>query len=201
MKPHESSSTVDGLAAKLAAANISEMATGLASDPQIQALWKERPEPAPYAAIVREAGRPDAVRFAAALVLLSEQADALWRLERPIVAQVFAAALQQDLAGWSYPWGWLWASPGDSVGTLGRVFVELGPPAVPALAALLDDPSPRTGYVGSEEATEMAMRQYRVKDFAAFYIARIRGLALPWEPSLSKRDEAIARLRAQLPPA
>ena len=50
-----------------------------------------------------------------------------------------------------------------------------------------------------EEATEMAQRAYRVKDFAAFYIAQIRKLELPWDPDLAKRDAAIAKLRRSLP--
>jgi hypothetical protein len=44
------------------------------------------------------------------------------------------------------------------------------------------------------------MRRYRVKDFAAFYIARIMKLDLPWEPNVARRDEAIERLHKQLPP-
>ena len=76
--------------------------------------------------------------------------------------------------------------------------VELGRPAIPPLVARLDDAAPRDTYLGSEEATEMAMRQYRVKDFAAFYLARIAGLMLPWQPELASRDQAIARLHQQL---
>jgi hypothetical protein len=49
-----------------------------------------------------------------------------------------------------------------------------------------------------EEATEMAMRQYRVKDFAAFYLWRITGLDLRRQPELADRDQAIARLRRGL---
>ena len=84
-------------------------------------------------------------------------------------------------------------------GTLGRIFIEIGPPAIPALKGLLNDPAERSTYVGSEESTEMAMRRYRVKDFAAFYIAQILKLELPWEPDLAKRDHAIEALRKQLP--
>jgi len=194
-----SSSQLDSLAAKLSSSNISDMATSLASDPQVNALWKEVPDGGPYQSLVTDAKRPDPVRFAAALVLLSKRADAFWKIERPVLAQVFATALQKDLARWSYPWGWLWASPGDPVGTLGRIFVEIGPPALPALKALLNDASSRSAYIGSEEATEMAMKRYRVKDFAAFYISRIMNLELPWEQNLAKRDEAIDRLHKQLP--
>ena len=44
----------------------------------------------------------------------------------------------------------------------------------------------------------MAMRRYRVKDFAAFYLAKIFKLDLPWELDITKRDEAIATLRRRL---
>jgi hypothetical protein len=198
MTSHASPSQLDSLAAKLASSNVSEMATSLAADPQITALWHETPNAGAYAALVTDGKRGDSLRFAAALVLLSENAEAFWTIDRPVLAQVFATALQKDLAGWAYPWGWLWASPGDPVGTLGRIFVEIGAPAVPALRALLRDPTSRSTYLGSEDATEMAMKRYRVKDFAAFYLARIAKLELPWEQNLAKRDEAIEKLTAQL---
>ncbi|HEX7940609.1 MAG TPA: hypothetical protein VF488_02325, partial [Gemmatimonadaceae bacterium] len=107
---------------------------------------------------------------------------------------VFARALQHNLAGYAYPWGHLWASL-DPVGYLGQVFVQIGRPALPALEALLDEATPRDTYLGSEEATEMAQRRYRVKDFAAVCLAQILKLELPWEPDLAKRDVAIAKLR------
>jgi hypothetical protein len=112
-------------------------------------------------------------------------------------AQVFATALQKDLVGYAYPWGRLWAD-GDPLGPLGTTLVEIGRPAVPALQALLDDTTPRDSYLGSEEATDMTIRHYRVKDFAAFYLARITGVELPWQPDLAKRDQAITNLRVKL---
>jgi hypothetical protein len=53
------------------------------------------------------------VRFAAALVLKSRAEKA----EPKTTAQVFAAALQQDLAGSASPWGRLWAD-GDPLASL-----------------------------------------------------------------------------------
>ena len=79
------------------------------------------------------------------------------------------------------------------------MFVQIGRPALPALDALLDDATPRDTYLGSEEATKVAQRRYRVKDFAAVYIAQILQLQLPWEPDLAKRDAAIAKLRQAIP--
>jgi hypothetical protein len=200
MTPHDSTSRLDSLAGRLSSCSVSDMSTGLAMDPKVNDLWREFPEGELYANLVEDARRPDAVRFGAALVLRSKDAERFRKTEPHALAQVFATALKKNLAGYAYPWGWLWA-PGDPVGLLGQVFLEIGRPALPALEALLDDSTPRDIYMGSEEATEMAMRRYRVKDFAAFYIAQILKLDLPWEPDLAKRDEAIAKLRAQLPPA
>lgn len=191
--PQGSSSRTAQLAAKLAAFNVAEMATSLAADPQVKAVLTEYPDRALYVTLVEDSHRPDPVRFAAAVVLKSrgEKADP------EATAQVFATALQKDLAGYAYPWGRLWAD-GDSLGPLGTTLVEIGRPAVPALTALLGDTTPRDSYLGSEEATDMATRRYRVKDFAAFYLARIMGVELPWQPDLAKRDQAIANLRAKI---
>ena len=150
-----------------------------------------------YTQLVEDAARPVPVRFAAALMLRSRSAAQFRRTRPRAVAEVLAAALQRDLVGHAYPWGRLWAG-GDPLGLLGSMVVELGRPAIPPLVALLDDAAPRDTYLGSDEATEIAMRQYRVKDFAAFYLARIAGVALPWQPELAGRDQAIAHLRQQL---
>ncbi|HET9626005.1 MAG TPA: hypothetical protein VFP84_31810 [Kofleriaceae bacterium] len=189
---------LDALAAKLATCNVSELATGLAMDPQVGEVWRVFSEGSEYASLVEDAQRPPHVRFAAALVLRSESMIEFQMVNPHVMAQVFASALQNDLAGYAFPWGSLWA-PGEPLGLLGQVFVELGPPAEPELGRLLDDPSERSAYLGREIASEMAARQYRVKDFAAFYLAQIAHLDLPWERDLARRDQAIERLRVQLP--
>ncbi len=191
--PQTSSPQTDALATRLGAVDVARMAIGLASDPQVQALWAETSDPALYAAVVADGRRAAPVRFAAALVLRSEGAKA----DPAATAQAFADALQQDLVHAVYPWGKLW-NGGDGVGPLGAAVVELGRPAIPAWTGLLDDATPRDRYPGSEEATELRMKHYRVKDFAAFYLAKITGAELPWEQDLAKRDAAIACLRAQL---
>jgi hypothetical protein len=200
MKPSDSppsSSQPDGLATKLASADLSAMATDLASDPQVNALWNEYADPGLYTALIEDEKRPSSVRFAAALVLLSKNKGRFGNTSSQVVAQVLATALKENVTVWTWPWGRLWVG-GDPVGHLGRVFLEIGRPAVPALEELLDDTTSRDAYEGSEEATELAMKHYRVKDFAAFYIARILQADLPWEQNLARRDEAIAKLRTQI---
>lgn len=188
---------VDELAARLTRCKITELATALAMDPQVAEVWRAFPDPAAYGQLVEDVDRPPVVRFAAALMLRSASAIEFKRVNPHATAQVFAYALANDLVGYAFPWGTLWA-PREPVGLLGEVLVELGKPAEPALAALLDDATPRDTYLGRDESVVMAKRQYRVKDFAAFYLARIAHLELPWEPDLAKRDEAIARMRRQI---
>jgi hypothetical protein len=192
------SSNLDTLAARLASSPVAEMATGLGDDPHVSELWKEFPDPDLYASLVADGHRARPVRFGAAVVLFANRRERLSRIEPRAVADVFARALQANLAGYAYPWGRLWASP-EPVGYLGQVLVRIGRPALPALEALLDDATPRDTYLGSEEASEMAQRRYRVKDFAAVYIAQILTLELPWEPDLARRDAAIAKLRQAIP--
>lgn len=189
---------LDTLAARLASSPVAEMATGLDGDPHVNDLWKEFPDPDLYASPVAEGHRAGPVRFGAAVVLFAKRRERLFQIEPRAIADVFASALHNNLAGYAYPWGRLWASP-DPVGYLGQVFVQIGRPALPALEALLDDATPRDTYLGSEEATEMAQRRYRVKDFAAVYIAQILQLQLPWEPDLARRDAAMARLCQAIP--
>ena len=201
-RPIRSSATTaqaDRLARELASSDLALMATGLASDPQVTRLWSAYPNPELFSAIVEDEDRSDPVRFAAALVLRSKSGDWFQKTDPAALAHAFAAAIQQDLAGYAFPWGWLWAG-GDELGLLGQNFPAFGAAAIPALEALLDDPAPRDTYLGSDEASLMAIRRYRVKDFAAFYLARILGAELPWEPNLEKRDLAIARLRDQIRP-
>lgn len=198
MKPHDSSSKANTLATRLSNCNVADIANGLSADPQVNAIWNEYPEASLYTTLVEDTRRPEPVRFAAALILRSKSAEQFKKTSPPAVAQVLATALKQDLAGNAAPWGWLWA-PGDPLGLLGQIFIEIGRPAQQPLEVLLDDTTARDTYPGSEEATEMAMRRYRVKDFAAFYLAKIFKLDLPWEQDLTKRDEAIAKLREQIP--
>lgn len=197
MKPHDSSSQADKLATRLSTANVADIANGLSADPQVSAIWNEYPDAGLYTTLVEDTRRPEPVRFAAALVLRSKSAEQFKKTNPQAIAQVLATALKEDLAGSAAPWGWLWAS-GDPVGLLGQIFIEIGRPARQSLEALLDDTTARDVYPGSEEATDMAMRRYRVKDFAAFYLAKIFKLDLPWELDITKRDEAIATLRRRL---
>lgn len=87
--------------------------------------------------------------------------------------------------------------PGELDEPLGQHVVSLGEPAVAALAPLLSDARP-ISYGGSKEATVGNEYGIRVKDFAAFFIAKVRHRPLAVDVDPARRDRAIADLRASL---
>src|SRR5262245_60794146 len=70
MTQHPSSSQQDTLAARLSSCNVKKMAQGLSMDPQVNAVWNDAFDASLYSALVEDRARSDALRFAAALVLL-----------------------------------------------------------------------------------------------------------------------------------
>ena len=90
-------------------------------------------------------------------------------------------------------WGLLYDL--EDVGPSGRHLLALGEAAIPALLGLID----RTEvvlYEGSEEATIGNDRAYRVKDVAAYFVARLSGRPLGFHPDPAARDRAIEVLVA-----
>src|SRR5262249_36261534 len=104
------------------------------------------------------------------------------------------AVLAPDTASIASPAGAI----NDQVGELGGRLIILGNPAIPALRALLDDGAVVDWYQGSEEATLGNGARYRVRDFAAYYLARITSQKLAFHPDFAARDGEIAKLLATL---
>ncbi|MBL8621389.1 MAG: hypothetical protein JNK64_08805 [Myxococcales bacterium] len=141
-------------------------------------------------------------RFLAAEILFARQPGYPAPALRPVLAKVYAIALGrtygQVRGGWVPANAWGLAYDLGDVGVAGRHLLALGPAALPALRTLLD----RTEvvlYEGSEDATVGNARGYRVKDLAAYFIARLAGRPLAFHPALADRDRAIAALIASLP--
>src|SRR5690606_14162510 len=89
-------------------------------------------------------------------------------------------------------WGLLYNE--DDLGDLGQQMVRFGPAAIPALGKLLEDSAGRILYEGSEEALIGNGYRYRIKDFAAFYISKIKNIPVRFHQDLEKRDKEIERL-------
>jgi hypothetical protein len=63
---------------------------------------------------------------------------------------------------------------------------------------LLDSATSPLIYDGSKEATVGNGYHYRIKDFAAYYLGRIRRIPITFHAAPADRDHEIARLKARL---
>ncbi|WP_430413057.1 hypothetical protein [Kordia sp.] len=93
-------------------------------------------------------------------------------------------------------WGFLYEE--NDLGKLGKHYVSFGQIAIPSLKKLLEDTDNQIFYDGSEEATLGNDYQYRVKDFAAFYISKIKDIPMTFYQDFEKRDAEIERLKEVL---
>lgn len=160
------------------------------TDQAIDEVWTGAGGAAGLDAVIGDAAAPAKARYLAAEIRFRK--DATFRPADPAaLARAYADALRSEVL--ANPWG----MPGELDEPLGKHVVSLGEPAVAALVPLLSD-SRRIDYGGSKEATVGNEFQMRVKDFAAFFIARIRNRALAMDPDPKHRDQAIADLRASL---
>jgi hypothetical protein len=135
-------------------------------------------------------------RFVAAEVLFSNEFTFIDRHDHKMIAALYARALAERATGSANPWGLLWIDNG--LGQLGSRFLALGDAAIPALRDLLNNDTVVDWYAGSEEATVGNGARYRIKDFAAYYLARIVGFPLPPHADFAERDADIAKLVAAL---
>jgi phosphoribosyl-AMP cyclohydrolase len=159
-------------------------------------LWKEGKHQAHLLILLQKTEPTLKVRFNALLVLAFRDQKAYELIRNTTKADILAKTRGDDFFDYDEHWGRLWE--GGSVGTLGQMLVDCGEDAIPSLIRLMGNETVKASYYGSEEATMMAMRHYRVKDFAAYYLARIKDYNLPFESDLKKRDAAIEKMRIDL---
>jgi hypothetical protein len=108
------------------------------------------------------------------------------------LAELYVRALADGWVAYANPWG----LPGE-IGPIGRHLMWFSGAAVPALRKRFDDATPLS-YGGSEEATIGNRYEYRVKDVAAFYAARLAPAPYAVLATPAERDVEIARLAALL---
>lgn len=131
-------------------------------------------------------------RFLACEVLFDKHFTFVPGVGPAAVAEIYAHALAHNLTGVANSWGLLYEH--DDAGPVGIRFVMIGEPAVPALVGLLDDASRPLGYAGGEDATVGNAYGFRVKDFAAFYLGRIKRISVAFHQCLEDRDREISAL-------
>lgn len=158
----------------------------------VAAVWAEPESLERLQAIVRDRAAPMKARFLACEVLFDKHFTFVPEVGPAAVAEIYAHALAHNLTGVANSWGLLYEH--DDAGPVGIRFVMIGEPAVPALVGLLDDASRPLGYAGGEDATVGNAYGFRVKDFAAFYLGRIKRISVAFHQRLEDRDREISAL-------
>lgn len=147
---------------------------------------------APLKAIVIDEKAPTKARLLACEVLIKNEFTFLRDEEVKIdrVAAIYTNALVNNTTGMANSWGFLYEP-------IGIMLVMLGEEAIPELVKLLDNETIHR-YHGSEEATVGNGYQFRVKDFAAYYICRIKNIEAIYHKTHAAQDTEIEKLKVFL---
>jgi hypothetical protein len=165
-------------------------------DDAIAAVWAEPDSPARLDAIVRDRAAPEKARFFASEVLFEKHFVFVSEIGPEVVAEIYAYALVHNLTGMANSWGLLYKH--NDEGPVGIRFIMIGAAAVPALLPLLDDASQPLVYAGSEGATVGNGYGFRIKDYAAFYLGKIKRIPVAFHERIEDRDREIAALAQTL---
>ena len=166
-------------------------------DEIISTVWAEARGVAPLKAIVINEKAPTKARLLACEVLMKNEFTFLRDKDVKIdrVAAIYTDALVNNTTGMANSWGLLYEHSDE--GLIGIMLVILDAEAIPELVKLLDNETIHL-YDGSEEATVGNGYQFRVKDFAAYYICKIKNIKAVYHETHAARDEEIERLKILL---
>jgi hypothetical protein len=92
-------------------------------------------------------------------------------------------------------WGLLYEH--DDTGYLGEQLLSFENAAIPHLLKLLNN-NGSVVYEGSQEAMLGNSYKYRIKDFAAFYISKIKNVPIKFYQDVENRDREIERFKTSL---
>ncbi|WMX16662.1 hypothetical protein [Aureispira sp. CCB-E] len=163
----------------------------------ISAVWAEAGGAAPLKAIVIDETAPTKARLLACEVLMKNEFTFLRDEDVKIdqIATIYTNALENNTTGMANSWGFLYEH--NDEGPIGIMLVMLGEKAIPELVKLLDNETIHL-YQGSKEAMVGNAYQFRVKDFAAYYICRIKNIEAVYHETQAARDVEIEELKALL---
>jgi hypothetical protein len=165
-------------------------------DQTIARIWTEPGNAARLEGIIDDRTAPIKARLIAAETLFKYDFSFLDRHDDKDVARIYADALASHTPLIANVWGLLWIN--ERAGELGGRFIMLGDSAVPALKSLLDNSTVVDWYAGSEDATVGNGAKYRIKDFAAWYLARITNHPIEFHSDAASRDMEIVKLIASI---
>lgn len=192
---HDATDT-DELAHKLVTGAYGDFFNYVVRDAAVARVWAEPDSLARLEAIAGDRSAPMKARFLACEVLFEKHFVFVPDVGAERVAGIYAYALVNDLTGMANSWGLLYEH--DDEGPVGIRFVMLGDQAVPALLELLDNDARSLTYAGSEEATVGNRYQFRIKDYAAFYLGKIKRIPVPFHQLPEHRDREIETLERAL---
>ena len=192
----QTSTQADDMVGKLVRGAYGDLFNYAVRDDAIAAIWAEPDSLDRLQAIVRDRGAPMKARFLACEVLFEKHFTFVPDVGATLVADIYGHALVSNFTGMANSWGLLYEH--DDAGPVGVRFVMLGDAAVPTLATLLGDGSKPLSYAGSEEATVGNAYGFRIKDFAAFYLGKIKRIAVAYHERPEDRDREIAALAQTL---
>lgn len=146
-------------------------------------------------AIVQDTSLKFKHRFLASDILFERDPKYPDGVDKKMLGRLYAEALSMPVAG-AESWGRPFER--NQYGALGKDFIRIGEDAVPALAGLLNN-NKELFYGGSDKNWE-APNSYelRVKDFAAFYICKIKHWRYRCAHSRKTRDRKIEKLKRRL---
>lgn len=189
-------SSSDELASKLAGGAYGDLFNYAVREEAVDRVWAEPDSLARLEAVVRDPDAPLQARFLACEVLFDKHFVFASEVGEALVAGIYADALRGNLTGMANSWGLLYEH--DDEGPVGIRFIMMGAAAVPALRPLLDDAGTDLVYAGSEEATVGNAYHFRVKDFAAYYLGKIKRVPVAYHADVEARDREIEALRNKL---
>jgi hypothetical protein len=166
-------------------------------DEIISTVWAEAAGAATLKTIVIDEEVPTKARLLACEILMKNEFTVLRDEDVEIdrVAAIYTDALVNNTTGMANSWGLLYEHDDD--GPVGIMLVMLGVEAIPELVKLLGNETIHM-YYGSEEATVGNGYQFRVKDFAAYYICRIKNIKAIYHETHAARDTEIEKLKMLL---
>ena len=163
----------------------------------INTVWAEAGGVPRLKAIVIDENAPLKARFLACEVLLNKEFTFLAHedVKYDRIAAIYTKAMVNNLTGMANSWGLLYEY--HDVGHIGAAFLILEEEAIPELVKLLNN-NKKPFYHGESAATVGNAYRFRIKDFAAYYICRIKNLNCVYHKTRLARDAAIRKLKASL---
>ncbi|MBL4648514.1 MAG: hypothetical protein JKY03_02200 [Aureispira sp.] len=164
-------------------------------DQIINTVWEEAGGADKLKKILIDEEAPMKARFLVSEVLFTKSFGFVVEVGAELVAKIYANAMANNLTGMANSWGLLYEY--NDEGPVGINWLLLREAAIPELFKLLDNETIHM-YHGSEEATVGNSYQFRVKDFAAYYICKIKQIEAVYHETHAARDTEIEKLKILL---